>query len=326
MNRRIFISYAFCACSAFALNVSSKIKSWHLGSYGEFYFKRMNKNVFVMHGVRENPNAENMGFIHNVGLIESKNGLIVIDPGAYNIGDNVVQQIKKISSKPVIAIFNTHDHDDHWFANSIVKNAYPKAKIYAHKLMKSAAQELYGGRYVKRGFTFDKAKRIDFADVLLDEGDKLTIDFENFYIQHPIKGHTNNDITIEHLNSSTIFMGDLLFEKTLANFGLNSSIYGNIEFLDKVNKQKEYKLYVPGHGLSGSKEFTFTPYLTFMNIIKDEVQKAYDDGVEFADLGPVEDKIIQRLEWRGDLHFSYKFIERFMQGLYDEIDMKEAFA
>ncbi len=73
-------------------------------------------------------------------------------------------------------------------------------------------------------------------------------------------------------------MGDLLFENTLAHFGLNASIYGNIEFLKKINKQKEYALYVSGHGSSGSKEETFMPYFIFMRVIQDEVQKAYDDG------------------------------------------------
>jgi len=319
------MTYSFCACSIFALNIPSKVKKWHLGKYGDFYFKRMNKNVFVMHGVRENPNAENMRFVHNVGLIESKNGLIVVDPGGYNIGFNVLEQIKAVSSKPIIAIFNTHDHDDHWFANSILKDAYPKATIYAHPLMKSAAQELYGGRYKSRGFTFELAKKITFADKTLDEGDSLTIDGENFYIQHPKNAHTNNDISITHLNSNTIFMGDLLFEKTLAHFGLNASIYGNIEFLKKVDKQKEYALYVPGHGLSGKKQETFTPYLTFMSIIQDEVQKAYDNEVEFSELAPLKNKIISSVEWRGNLHFDYSFLDAYISSLYVEIEEKDNF-
>lgn len=317
------MTYSLCACSAFALDTSPKIKVWNLGTYGDFYFKRMNKNVFVMHGVGEHPNDENMHFVHNVVLIEAKHGLIVVDPGSYATGYHVLEQIKRVSSKPILAIFNTHDHDDHWFANAIFKDAYPDAKIYAHTLMKSAAKELYGGRYRHRGFTFDLAKKITFADITVEGGDSITIDSEKFLIQHPKNAHTNNDITITHLNSNTIVMGDLLFENTLAHFGLNASIYGNIEFLKKINKQKEYGLYIPGHGLSGNKKETFMPYFTFMSIIQDEVQKAYDHGVEFADLEALKSEIISRIEWEDNLHFSYDFLNGYIDALYIEIEDKE---
>ena len=323
MNRRTFITYSFCACTAFALDIPSNIKTWHLGTYGEFYFKKMNQNVFVMHGVGENPNDENMHFVHNVVLIEARNGLIVIDPGSYVIGHHVLEQIKQVSSKPIIAIFNTHDHDDHWFANAIFKDVYPKAKIYAHTLMKSAAKELYGGRYRHRGFTFDLAKKITFADITVEGGETINIDSEKFFIQHPKNAHTNNDIAITHLNSNTIVMGDLLFENTLAHFGLNASIYGNIEFLKKINKQKEYALYIPGHGLSGNKKKTLLPYLNFMNIIQDEVEKSFNNKTEFSDFKKVKKMIIARLAWNDITGFSYTFLDGYISALYAEVEDRD---
>ena len=325
MNRRTFISYSLLTSSLFAFNSDIKIKKWTLGKYGDFYFKKMNKNIFVMHGVKQNPNKENMGFIHNVVLIESKNGLIVIDPGGYNIGLHVEQQIKRVSDKPIIAIFNTHDHDDHWFANSVLKQKYPNAKIYAHTLMISAAKELYGGDYEREGFSFKKAKKISFPEILLDNGDSVTIDGENFYIQHPKNAHTNNDITITHLNTNTIIMGDLLFEQTLANFGLNSSISGNIEFLDKINKQNDYSLYVPGHGYSGDKDLCFKPYYTFMGIIRDEVINSHKNDIPFSSLHVAKEKILERLAFEENLNFSHAFIDRYMMNLYNELDEEYSF-
>jgi len=326
MNRRSFLLYSLSTSALIAYNPDMKIKKWTLGKYGDFYFKQMNKNLFVMHGVKQNPNEENMGFIHNVVLIESKNSLIVIDPGGYNIGLHVEQQISNISKKPIIAIFNTHDHDDHWFANSILKDAYPDAKIYAHKLMISAAKELYGGDYENYGFSFKKAKKISFPEVLLDDGDSLNIDGEEFYIQHPKNAHTNNDITITHKNTNTIIMGDLLFEQTLANFGLNSSISGNIAFLDKIDKQQEYKLYIPGHGYSGDKKTCFEPYYKFMSIIRDEVINAHKNDISFASLHVVKEKILERLAFEENLNFSHAFIDRYVSNIYNELDEEYSFS
>ncbi len=325
MNRRTFLLYTLATPSLFAFYPDMKIKTWTLGRYGDFYFKKMNKNVFVMHGVNRSPDKENMGFNHNIVLIEAKNGLIVVDPGRYEICFKVLEQIREVSSKPIIAIFNTHDHDDHWFANAILKDAYPNAKIYAHRLMKSAAEKLYGGEYKNRGFTFEKAKKITFADELLDDGDRVTIDSEDFHIQHPKNAHTNNDITITHLNSNTIIMGDLLMESNLAHFGLDASILGNIEFLDKINQQKEYALYIPGHGASGNKEECFDPYLTFMNIIRGETTKEIKSDSDDMNIDTIREKIDLRLQWEENLNFDHTFLDGYIFALYSEIENKNSF-
>ena len=314
MQRRTFLLYTLATSSLFAFD---------LGKYGNTKFEKMNKNLYVMHGVNANPDKDNQSFTHNITLIEAKNGLIVIDPGLYTIGLHVLDEIKKVSEKPIIAIINTHDHHDHWFANAVLKDAYPNLKIYAHKLMKSAAIELYGGDYKHRGFTFDVAKKIVFADKLLDDGDKLTIDSESFYIQHPKNAHTNNDIAITHINSNSIIMGDLLMESNLAHFGLNSSIYGNIEFLDKINQQQEYDLYIPGHGTSGDKAFCFTPYYTYMNIIKEEIVKYLKEDTLFIDVSEIRQKIDMRLSWEDNLNFDPSFLDGYIYALSSEVEDRE---
>ena len=323
MNRRHFLSYALLSSINVLESKNLTIKTWHLGKYGEFFFENIHKNIYIMHGVNSAPDAINRGFINNPAFIEAKRGLIVIDPGgSYAIGVEVLKQIKRVSAKPIIAIFNTHSHSDHFFANTALKEVYPKAIIYAHKQMQASANELYSGDYAQRGFSFEKNTHVPFAEVKLHDKEHLHIDSEQFYIQHPKKAHTNNDISISHLNSNTIFMGDLLLENSLANFGLHSSICGNIEFLETINSQNEYSLYVPGHGHSGDKKICFTPYFTFMSIIKKEVQKAYDNELSMAELEPIKEAIILKLSWEDNLNFSYAFISRYMYHIYNELDTK----
>jgi len=93
-------------------------EKWKLGKYGDFSFQNVHANVFIMQGVLSAPDDINRGFINNPAFIESKNGLILIDPGgSYEIARQVHRQLQIHSAKPVIAIFNTHNHDDHWFGN-----------------------------------------------------------------------------------------------------------------------------------------------------------------------------------------------------------------
>ncbi len=321
MKRRQFISYFLLSYTS--LIHAKGIQESPLGKYDAFKFEHQHNNVYVMHGSANLAESNNLNFINNVSLIEAKNGLIIIDSGgSYEIGHHVLEQLKRISSKPIIAIFNTHDHDDHWFANSALKEAYPSLKVYTHKKMRSSADELYGGDYSQRGFIYEKNREKVFADILLDDGDTLRIDGEAFSITHPEHAHTNCDIAITHHNSDTLFTGDLLLSQTLANFGLHSSICGNIDFLEKMNK-KSFALYVPGHGPSGNKEACFNPYFHYLSIIKEETQRAVEKEIAFADLKDIKEKILLRFAWEENFHFSYGFVDRYMIHIYEELEAKE---
>ncbi|MCW9068085.1 MAG: MBL fold metallo-hydrolase, partial [Sulfurimonas sp.] len=133
-----------------AMLFSLSLNAWTLGKLGDFKFEKVNANVWVMHGPVMMPNKENGGFMNNPALIESENGLIIVDPGGnYNVGKEILKEVEKVSKKPVIAIFNTHKHGDHWFANKNFQEKYPDVKIYAlaymiEKVKESSADLWYG--------------------------------------------------------------------------------------------------------------------------------------------------------------------------------------
>ena len=99
--------------------------AWNL-PVGNFEFEPIADNVYVMHGPLSMPNKQNQGFMNNPAIIEGQNGLILIDPGSsLLVGDKILEEVARVSSKPVIAVFNTHIHGDHWLGNQAVKRAYP---------------------------------------------------------------------------------------------------------------------------------------------------------------------------------------------------------
>jgi len=81
MKRRQFLymaSLGLPLVSIFAKTVAST--AWHLGRHGDFYFQQYASNVYIMHGINGGKDADAHCFIHNVSLIETAHGLIVIDP------------------------------------------------------------------------------------------------------------------------------------------------------------------------------------------------------------------------------------------------------
>jgi len=292
MKRLVYLFSIF-----FILEVS--LNAFSLGKLGNFEFKKANDNVYIMHGPVMNPSVENEGFMNNPALIEGKNSLIVIDPGGnYNVGKKILAEIEKISKKPIVATLNTHKHGDHWFANKAILEKYPDVKIYAHPDMIKAVK---GGEAKVWYKILDRltnnlkgtACKFPYPTHELIDGEVLSIDCQNFLIRKPKVAHTDTDVVITHLNSQTVFLGDNLMKGRLGAFDESSNMYGNIKLLENIMKEKEFKLYVPGHGPSGKMSETIKPFLNYIKVVYEEAGIAYDEDLETYE---VKGKTSERLK------------------------------
>ncbi len=96
--------------------------------------------VHVIHGPLDSPNPVNQGFMNNPGIIVTTAGVVLVDPGAsVQSGEMVLRVVKQLSDQPVVAVFNTHIHGDHWLGNQAVRAAWPDAAIYGHPNMMASS-------------------------------------------------------------------------------------------------------------------------------------------------------------------------------------------
>ncbi len=263
-----------------ALIISSTIAGgWTLPGVGDYAFENIGKNVFVMHGPTQGPNEKNHGFMNNPAFIESANGVIIVDPGSTKqVGEQVLAEIKKVTNKPVLAVFNSHIHGDHWLGNQAIKAAFPDAKIYGHPKMIEKANGDAGLRWpdlmlsLTKGLS--KGTKVVAPEHALKNGQIIKIDGEHFRTHYLSPAHTNTDILVEHVGSKTIFLGDNGFNKRMGLFDESSSMHGNIKILQYVRDLKMTR-HVPGHGPSGSAEKSLIPFLTYLEKLQKAVTKGY---------------------------------------------------
>ncbi len=296
-----------------------------LGKYGTFKFEQANDNVYIMHGPVVSPNKENRGFMNNPTLIEGKNGLIVVDPGGnYNVGKEILAEIEKISTKPILAVFNTHKHGDHWFANKAIIEKYPNVDIYAHpnmiKEVKAGEAETWYGILNRTTGNLEGTKAFAFPTIALKDGDEIEVDGETFVIAFPDRAHTDTDLLITHLNSQTLFLADNLMKGRLGSFDESSSILGNIKLLEEIKKNTDFKLYIPGHGISGQRDETIDPFLNYLKVLKEEGAKAYEEDLESYE---VKDAVIEKLTWMKDWDGLEKNAAAHLNKIMTEIEESE---
>ena len=110
--------------------------------FDKYPVKKISQHVYVVHGPLQQPNPENRGFMNNPAFIVADNSVIVVDPGSSReTGLALLAEIKKITSKPVSHIFNTHVHGDHWLGNNAIKSQYPDVEIISDpRMLKKAKQ------------------------------------------------------------------------------------------------------------------------------------------------------------------------------------------
>ena len=263
--------------------LSLAVQAWDL-PVGNFEFEAVADKVYVMHGPRSQPNPANQGFMNNPGLIVGKSGLILIDPGSsLQVGHKILQEVAKVSARPVIAVFNSHIHGDHWLGNQSVRQIYPDADIYAHARTISQAQGSEGATWLNLMSRLTEGQtegtEIVTANKIAQHGDLIVIDGEEFLIHSLLPSHTDTDIMIEHVNSGTIFTGDNCFNLRLGRFDDSSSISGTIAALEYLVAQN-FAQVVPGHGPSGSPQDVLMPYLDYLRALRDAVAAGLEDELE----------------------------------------------
>jgi len=269
----------------------------------DYPVKQITDKIQVIFGPVELPDSNNRGFRNNVVIVQTSKGIVLMDPGgsAWS-GEMVARKIKSMSGAPVLAVFNSHAHGDHWLGNEGIKRHFPDAVIYGHPKMKARLERADGITWLEtiNRITDNLAdgKQVIAPDRTVDDGDVVTVGNTEFRIIHTGSAHTDNDIMIEIVGEDALFVGDVVRDHFLGLMEEDASFKGNIEAIDKI-AGLNFKYYIPGHGNVGSVE-TPLSYRAYLKSLRDMVVELFDEGIESYEMKP---RIVEALsdyrDWPG---------------------------
>ena len=72
----------------------------------------------------------------NTTVIITDKGVVVVDASSTYLSEQHLAEIRKLTSKPVIYLINTHFHQDHVFGNHVYRDAFPAMRIIAQDYAK----------------------------------------------------------------------------------------------------------------------------------------------------------------------------------------------
>ncbi len=301
---RIFLAIALSSIMLFSFSVqahSFKVPK----DIKELALTKISDDVYVAYGMFSMPDKNNRGFISNTGIVVTKEGVVVFDSGgSKQVGELLVEKIKGLTNKPVVAVFNSHVHGDHWLGNAAIRKAYPDVHIYAHE---RAIERLKSGEAEQWLDIFMRAtdNAIDGTDLVLPDkslkgGETIKIAGRTYKTHHTGHAHTDSDLMVEYTDGKTLFAGDVVIYGAMVSSARpqDFSAKGQIEALAYV-LELPVDTYVPGHGPTGGREI---PEATrrFLETLYDSVQTYYDEGLQDFEM---RDKVVTDMsefsDWSG---------------------------
>ena len=268
----------------------------------DYPFEKVAENTWVIHGPLEMPNVSNQGFMNNPGMVLTSDGIVIVDPGSsMQAGEMVLRMLKKVSDQPVIAVFNTHIHGDHWLGNQAIRATYPDAPIYGHTEMLAMVAAGSGDTWVElmdrltEGAT--KGTRVVGPSHAVKHGDTFKIGNKTFRIHHYGQAHTRTDIMIEVEEDDVIFLGDNVTADRIPRMS-DGNFQGNISSVDKI-LGIEAKTWVPGHGPTGDATMV-KAYRDYLQAVYSSAEKAFNDDLDSSDVKAISLQATQQYkDWAG---------------------------
>lgn len=244
----------------------------------ELPLKRVSERVYVVEGPNELPSKANQGFMNNPGFVVTSKGVVVIDPGSsVRVGEWLLAKIRTVTQEPVVAVFNTHIHGDHWLGNQAIKEAFPRAVIYAHPKMKARVAG-DGQAWIERLERMTggalRGTRAVAPDLGIEHEETLRLGDRRFRIYHNGPAHTDGDIMVEVVEERVLFTGDNVLSGRLGRMD-DGHFHGNIAAIEMA-LAAPVEHYVPGHGPVNGRA-TLETYRDYLRVLTREVRRLHED-------------------------------------------------
>jgi len=184
--------------------------------------------------------------------LSNTSGMVVVDTQFVDQATHLIAELKKISSKPINFLINTHHHADHTGGNLAFKGLAEKVVGHANCL----------ANHQKIASAQKSQDKQLFADTVFQDQWKAKVGTERIQAHYFGAGHTNGDIVVHFENANIAHMGDLMFNKRFPFIDRagGANIQSWINVLDKtVAKFDKDTLFVFGHSadplkVTGGKE------------------------------------------------------------------------
>ena len=174
----------------------------------------------------------------NTLVVVQNKGVVLVDTKMPGNGQAILDEVKKVTDKPIVTIISTHSHPDHTGSTDFIRAKYPDVRIIMNE---NTEAELKANPQVNPALLPTETYK-----------DRLTIGQgdERIELYHFGPGHTKGDTFVVVPSDHLLFMGDVM-AWNMAPFlpsGGATDITVETEKLVDTLKDQNIQYVIEGHG------------------------------------------------------------------------------
>lgn len=217
----------------------------------------------------------------NTFWIETGEGVIVVDAQwVLSEAENALREIRK-SNKPVIGIFITHSHTDHFGGINAFARAYPNAPIFASQTtveaIRTDAQGFIKNR--QQQFGADFSNPVTTPNRIIKDGEDIKFGAVTMRVIDQLNNESLATTLLYLPDDEILFTGDLVNNKVIPlvfNGGKDDNVANWLKQLQTISgRYPNLRTIYPGHGAPAEANPLLQAeinYLTiFRRLVADEV-------------------------------------------------------
>lgn len=216
---------------------------------------QVSPRVWVVPAADGFPTPANQGMMSNVTFVVTSAGVVILDSGSsLQIGRMVIRMIRRITPLPVVAVFNSHHHGDHWLGNHAFVEAFGESlSIYSLVGTRELIAGVAGNEWRSMMERWTNQSTAGTKTVLpnrtVSSGQVIPIGDVTFRMHHYSQAHTVADLCVQVEQERVTHVGDIAMTNRIANFD-DGSYRGTFSYYERLRAATGDQLWVPGHGES----------------------------------------------------------------------------
>lgn len=240
--------------------------------------------------------------IVNSVMLETDEGLVIIDTGYASAGPVLKEIAADISDKPIHTIIYTHAHVDHAYGtHPLVEEGMPTQIIAQEKFLPRVERYIAMRGSIAKNMSQPENELPQSVDDLVmptryfEDRLELEIGSERFILQHH-KGETDDQLYVWAVDRKVLATADF-YQGFIPNLGNGKRVQRYIEawigaMHEMANLEAEYVLPAHGVALIGREEIRneFRLHAEAMQHIVDEVYEGLNAGLR-------PDQVVQSISW-----------------------------
>ena len=251
----------------------------------EMPLQRLSEHVYYVQG-KAGIATDNAGFISNAAAIVTDEGVVVVDAlGSPALAWKFLQQLKRVTDRPVVKVIVTHYHADHIYGLQTFRAQGARIVApagYRDYVDAPVALQRLEERRVSLAPWVDENTRIVLPDEVIDRHTSMKVGDVEMELLYLGSAHSDGDLAVLVKGDNVLISGDLIFEGRVPFTG--SADTGHwlavLENLDRTGLQA----LLPGHGpAAGDPAEAVKLTLDYLRTVRDAMQRGVDEMLTFEE-------------------------------------------